>query len=72
MKIITPDPPLIIAHPSLSKAHAMNHASDMLRCVQVAADEFGESLDGPARKKMLCILHQIEMISAMVDHSLSV
>jgi hypothetical protein len=43
----------------------------MLRCVQIAADEFGESLDGTARQKMFSILHQIEGIAAMVDHSLT-
>jgi len=71
MDKIIPDPPRLIAHPSLTQEQALNHASDMLRCVQIAADEFGESLDGTARQKMFSILHQIEGIAAMVDHSLT-
>lgn len=72
MKSITLDPSLspILINPLLSKEQALNHASDMLRCVRAVTYECGENLSGHERQSVFAALHMIETISALVDHSL--
>lgn len=49
---------------------ALNHASDLLRCIIATAEESTESNHGASRDLNLSVVHLAHMAKAMVDRSL--
>lgn len=49
---------------------ALNHASDLLRCIIATASECTEAAQGSGRDLSLSILHLAQMAKALVDCSL--
>ncbi|KQQ68229.1 hypothetical protein ASF84_03645 [Pseudomonas sp. Leaf127] len=49
---------------------ALNHASDLLRCIIATAGEGIEASQGPNRDLNLAVLHLSQMAKMLVDRSL--
>jgi hypothetical protein len=49
---------------------ALNHASDLLRCIIATAEESNECAQGVSRDLTLSVVHLAQMAKAMVDRSL--
>jgi hypothetical protein len=49
---------------------ALNHASDLLRCIIATAGESTECSQGASRDLTLSVVHLAQMAKAMVDRSL--
>lgn len=55
---------------SVSSRDALNHASDLLRCIIATAEESGECAQGASRDLSMSVVHLAQMAKAMVDRSL--
>jgi hypothetical protein len=49
---------------------ALNHASDLLRCIIATAEESSECTQGVSRDLTMSVVHLAQMAKAMVDRSL--
>ena len=66
----TASPGLFSIHESISAQDALNHASDLLRCIIATAEESTECNQGTRRDLNLSVVHLAQMAKAMVDRSL--
>jgi len=64
------EPTLFTIDPDTSFESALAHASSVLHCASVTAQQAGEQLDGTSRTLVLSVLHLVEMARVMVDRSL--
>ena len=55
---------------SVNLEAALAQASDLLRCAVASASEAGDGLCGPARDRVLSVMHLVELARAYVDKSL--
>ncbi|MEG5263841.1 DUF3077 domain-containing protein [Pseudomonas sp. JDS28PS106] len=70
-----PNPPiapssLFSIHESVGPQDALNHASDLLRCIIATAEESCECTQGVSRDLTLSVVHLAQLAKAMVDRSL--
>ena len=61
---------LFSIHESVGPQDALNHASDLLRCIIATAEESCECTQGVSRDLTLSVVHLAQLAKAMVDRSL--
>ncbi|MFC6339879.1 DUF3077 domain-containing protein [Pseudomonas sp. CCM 7891] len=63
-------PTPFIVSTDISFEDALAHASSMLQCASVTAQEAGNHLDGTSRALVISVQHLVDMARMMVDRSL--